>query len=347
MTKNKRRKTGLPPGSLVFTGRQFVSEPHVNLLQYNEEEVHEQEQKDQMLLPREGPFLKWYDIRGLHNADLISQFGDSYGIHPLVLEDILNTQQRPKIEEHENGVFFTAQALRLENGQIDSEQISLFFGEKFLISFQEKEIDNFALVRTRIHAPQARIRRRGVDYLAYALLDTLVDFHYPILDQIEERIEALETSILSNPGHTTKSQIHQLKRQLLTLRRSIVPLREAVNRFSRNDSPFVKDETEIFIRDLHDHTVQILDSIETYRDMVNGLYDLYLSEIGFRTNAVMKVLTVISTIFIPLTFIAGIYGMNFANMPELGWKYGYFAVLGLMLVLALGSLSYFKRKKWL
>ncbi len=296
-----------------------------------------------------GPFTNWYDIRGVHNADLIRQFGDAYNIHPLAQEDILDTQQRPKLEEYDNGIFLTAQALLVDEkvGKIETEQIAIFFGNHFILSFQEKEDDNFAAVRTRLLTPHAKIRRRGADYLAYALLDSVVDYYYPILDHVEEQIDALEVSILSEPGQDTKSSIHQLKRQLLTLRKAIVPLREAVAKFSRIDSPQVKDDTLVFVRDLHDHVIQVMDTIETYRDLVNGLYDLYLSEISYRTNNVMKILTIISTIFIPLTFLAGVYGMNFKNMPELGWKYGYFYLWGFMFLIFIVSLLFFRRKKWI
>ncbi len=349
MAKRKRLKTGLPPGTLVFTGKQHVEEPNVILLQYNPGEAHEEERKDAMIQPLDGPFTNWYDIRGVHNADLIRQFGDAYNIHPLALEDILDTQQRPKLEEYDNGIFLTAQALVVEEqiGKIETEQIAIFFGNHFILSFQEKEDDNFATVRNRLLVPQAKIRRRGADYLAYALLDSVVDYYYPILDHVEEQIDALEVNILSEPGQDTKSSIHQLKRQLLTLRKAIVPLREAVAKFSRIDSPQVKDDTLVFVRDLHDHVVQVMDTIETYRDLVNGLYDLYLSEISYRTNSVMKILTIISTIFIPLTFLAGVYGMNFKNMPELGWKYGYFFLWGFMLLIFIASLLFFRRKKWI
>ena len=347
--KRQRKKIGLSPGSLVFTGKQHVAEPNVILLQFNENEVIEQETKDKMLTPKEGAYACWYDIRGLHNIDLIRQFGDRYNIHPLALEDILNTQQRPKIDEYDNGIFITAQALQLKDPRedLEVEQVALFFGLDFLLSFQEKEDDNFAPVRTRLLTPQARIRRRTPDYLAYALLDSVVDQYYPVLDQVEEQIDDLEAIILTDPDNSTKNQIHQLKRKLLTLRKAVVPLREAVSRFSRLDHSMVKEDTLVFLRDLYDHTVQIMDTIDTYRDLLNGLYDLYLSEISYRMNTIMKVLTIISTIFIPLTFLAGIYGMNFKNIPEYDLKYGYFYLWGIIILIFLASLYFFRKKKWI
>lgn len=349
MAKRKRTKTGLDPGSLVFTGKQHVKEPNVILLQYNEADVIEQQQKDKLVSPKEGPYYNWYDVRGVHNAELIREFGEFYNIHPLVLEDILNTQQRPKIEEYDNGIFLTAQALTVNSqiGDIDTEQIAIYFGSNFLVSFQEKEDDNFASVRTRLLTPNAKVRRKGVDNLAYSLLDNVVDSYFPILDHLEDRIEEVENRILSQSDSSTKSDIHHLKRQLLTLRRAIVPLREAVAGFSRMDNPLVKDETLVFVRDLHDHTLRVMDTIETYRDLLNGLYDLLQSEITHRTNHVMKVLTIISTIFIPMTFLAGVYGMNFHNLPELRWKYGYFYFWGVMVLILLATVGYFRKKKWL
>jgi magnesium transporter len=349
MAKRKRAKTGLPPGTLVFTGKKHVEQPNISLLQYDADTIIDQEQKDRMAPLKEGPAKHWYDIRGLHNTELIREFGEKYNIHPLAQEDILDTQQRPKMEEYENGVFITVQALTMEEdlNKIDTEQIALFFGKDFLLSFQEKEDDNFASVRNRLLVASGKIRRRGTDYLAYALLDTIVDYYYPILDHIDDQINAVEASILKEPTQEDKSTIHQLKRQLLTLRKAIVPLREAVNRFSRLDNPLVSDDTLIFVRDLYDHVYQIIDTIETYRDLLNGLYDLYLSEFSYRTNNVMQVLTIISTVFIPLTFLAGIYGMNFKNMPELEWRYGYFGLWGVMLLTVAASLLYFRRKKWI
>ncbi|MBK7409417.1 MAG: magnesium/cobalt transporter CorA [Saprospirales bacterium] len=349
MPKRKRTKTGMSPGSLIFTGKQHVAEPNVILLQYNDSDVFELQAKDKMVAPKEGAYFNWYDIRGLHNADLIRQFGDQYNIHPLALEDILDTQQRPKIDEYESGIFITAQALELKEAGEDlaTEQIAIFFGSNFLISFQEKEDDNFASVRNRLLAPQARIRRRPPDYLAYALLDTTVDYYYPVLDHIEEQIDELEAIILNDPDNATKNRIHHLKRELLTMRKAIVPLREAVGKFSRMDHPMIKEDTLVFVRDLHDHTVQIMDAIDTYRDLLNGLYDLYLSEISFRMNNVMKVLTIISTVFIPLTFLAGIYGMNFKNIPEYNIKYGYYYLWVIMILIFLASMYFFRKKKWL
>ena len=211
----------------------------------------------------------------------------------------------------------------------------------------EDEADLFPGVRDRIHSSRGRIRKRGADYLSYALLDNIVDHYYVVLDQMEEVLEQLEADILANPGRESKEKIHNLKLQFIILRKSVAPLREAIGRFSRCENPIIAEETHIFLRDLYDHTIQVIDTIDTYRDMMSGLYDLYLSEISFRMNSVIQVLTIMSTIFIPLTFLAGIYGMNFDNMPELHWKYGYFILLGVMLAIGLGLIRLFKQKNWL
>ena len=344
------RKTGLPPGTLVFTGRKKVEETHVTLVQFNaEEQIFEQHAKDLLPTPEEGAKVSWYDIRGLHNVELIQAVGDRFNIHPLVLEDVLNTQQRPKFEEHEGGLFLTVQSLSFdrENLEIKTEQVAIYAGAGFVISFQEDEDDLFPAIRERIHSGRGKIKKRGADYLAYALTDNVVDHYYVLLDQMEEVLDSLEEEVLSRPGRASKEKIHELKIQSIMLRKVVSPLREAIGQFSRSDNPLVEESTRIFLRDLYDHTIQVMDTIDTYRDVMNGLYDLYLSEISFRMNNVIQLLTIISTIFIPLTFLAGIYGMNFDNMPELHWEYGYFVLWGIMVVIALGLVYLFKRKSWL
>ncbi len=346
----RKRKTGLPPGTLVFTGRKKVEETHVTLIQFNAEgHIHEQYLKEALPSPEEGALVSWYDVRGLHNVDLIQQLGERFHIHPLVLEDVLDTQQRPKFEEYDNGIFLTVQHLTFDREayEIKTEQVAIYAGENFVISFQEDEDDLFPPIRERIQSGRGKIKKRGADYLAYALVDNVVDNYYVLMDQIEEVLDRLEEDILSSPSRRSKERIHDLKLQSIMLRKMVSPLREAIGRFSRSDSPFIAETTEVFLRDLYDHTVQVMDSIETYRDVMSGLYDLYLSEISFKTNNVIQLLTIISTIFIPLTFLAGVYGMNFEYMPELKWRYGYFIIWGIMILVA-GTLIYlFRRKNWL
>lgn len=284
----------------------------------------------------------------MHDSNLIQLLGKTFELHPLILEDVVDIHQRPKFEEYENGIFIVIRALSFDRQavKIKTEQIAIYFRKGLLLSFQETESDLFAAVRNRVHSGKGRIRRKGADYLSYALLDNIVDHYYIVLDEVENVVEGLEEELLTNPGHSIKEKIHSLRKELLVVRKSIAPLREAISRFSKSENDLIEESSVVFIRDLYDHTVQIMDMVETYRDMLNGLQDLYISEISFKMNQVMQVLTIITTIFVPLSFLCGLYGMNFDNMPELHFKYGYFILLGVMLLIALGSLIFFKRKKW-
>ncbi len=333
----------------MFTGDQHADNQLVTLVQYNEEDAWKKTAQDAVPECIQGNFVTWYDVKGLHCIPVIEQLGRLYNVHPLALEDVLDTTQRPKFEDYENAIFIIAQALTFNeaNSEIEVEQIAIYAGDGFVLSFQEKPDDTFQTVCERILHNGGRIRKRGVDYLVYALLDTIVDHYYIVMDRIEEVLEKHEQEILTVPDENTKSRIHQLKLQVLSLKKSIYPLREAINAFSRCDNPLVREDTRIFIRDIYDHTIQIVDTLENWRDVLNGLFDLYLSQLSYRMNNVMQVLTIISTIFIPLTFVAGIYGMNFDNMPELHWHYGYFIVLGVMLLIVLGLLAAFRRRGWL
>jgi magnesium transporter len=345
--KLKRKRPGMPPGSLIFTGKQLMEKALVQTTHYRAEHFDREEELSLPTLPiAEG--VVWMDVRGLHDAALIEQIGQHFGIHPLVLEDVLNPGQRPKFEEYESGIFVTAKALRFEDDteELETEQISIFFGQGFLVSFQENEQSTFLPVHQRLEAMHGRIRQRGPDYLAYALIDCVTDHYFTVLDQFEQAIERLEAQVLEGNGHGVKARIHRLKIQALHLRKTVAPLREAIGQWSRAESLYIAEGSRLFVRDLYDHAIQVLDTTETYRDMLNGLYDLYLSEISLRLNQVMKFLTIISTIFIPLTFLAGIYGMNFEHMPELGWHYGYLAVWALMVVITLGLLYFFRKKGW-
>ena len=348
-TKRKRIETGQVPGSLIFTGEQKMETPNVSVWQFNLEKLVEKKLVNREIPPVEPYLVNWYDIRGLHDVSLVEKIGHTFNIHPLVLEDILNPHQRPKFDGYESGFFIVSRAISLdsESIKIKTEQIAFYVGQDFVISFQEDENDTFSGVKERVRSARGKIRFKKADFLTYALLDNIVDHYYHVLDGIEEVIDDLEDEILSDVDGDTKSKIHHLKREMLTLRRSVTPLREAINRFAKTDSDFVQETTQLFLRDLYDHTVQVMDAIETYRDTLTGLQDLYLSEISFKMNNVMQVLTIIATIFIPLTFLAGIYGMNFKYMPELEWENGYFVFWGLMIVIALSLLYFFKKKNWL
>lgn len=350
--RNQKKKKGLSPGTVIFTGNKRVEKVLIHYMQYNVNVLIEKELNNQTEFKlNESPADKvdWYDVRGMHDTQLIEEFGKNFDIHPLILEGAVDIHQRPKFDEHEKGNFITLRAIQFdkEKIKIKKEHVAIYFNDGFLVSFQETESDLFESVRKRIKAGTVRLRQRGSDYLAYALVDTLVDDYYVTLEEIEEIIEDLEDKMLIDLDVKNKSDIHRLKKELLVLRKSVAPLREAISKFSKTDSPFVKDINQIFTRDLYEHTVQVMDSVESYRDILNGLQDLFISEVSFKMNKVMQLLTLISVIFIPLTFLAGIYGMNFENIPELHHKYGYFILLGVMFVMAMVLLILFKRKKWL
>lgn len=352
MAKRNRKKPGLPPGSIVYTGQRKVEHISIHYLEYNQHHFSEKllDNRSFTACPEAQPHqLQWFDLRGLHDTQLIETIGKTFDVHPLVLEDIVNTQQRPKFEEYDKGLFLVVQALHwnAENGAVLTEQVAIYFGRDFLLSFQEDEADLFPRVRERIQSGKGRIRQRKADYLAYALLDTIVDNYFLVLDEIEVRIEQIEDEIMNRANEKSKSRIHYLKQEMLTVRKAISPLREAIARFAKCGHTLVEDDSELFLRDLHDHTVQIMDIAETYRDALNGLQDLYLSEITLRMNNIMQVLTIITTIFVPITFLAGVYGMNFDHMPELHWRYGYFILWGIMISIAVGLIVWFKRKGWM
>jgi magnesium transporter len=284
----------------------------------------------------------------LPNAALES-LGQCIGLHPLVLEDILNTEQRPKIEDYGDYLYIVVKMITYPDKAdgIAVEQVSLILGQNFVISFQEGiQGDVFSPVRERIRNEKSRLRKMGADYLTYSLVDSVVDSYFAVLEELGERIEVLEEELIEQPSRNTLHTIHKLKQEMIFLRKSVWPLREVVNFMERGESPLINEGTRIFLRDVYDHTIQIIDTIETFRDMLSGMLDIYLSSISNRINEVMKVLTVIATIFMPLTFLAGVYGMNFEYMPELKWRWGYPAILLVMLAVAVSMLTYFKKKRW-
>jgi magnesium transporter len=291
----------------------------------------------------------WVNVCGIHDIHTIESIGNNFNIHPLVQEDILNTFHRPKFEESEEYLFLVIKMLVYDPGSkgVISEQVSFVLGPNFLVTFQEQEGDVFNPVRERLRKALGRVRKMGPDYLLYALMDAVVDNYFLVLEAIGEDLEILEDQLLENPTPGVLQTVHKLKREMIFLRKAIWPLREVLNGLQKTVSKLVKNNTKMYLRDIYDHTIQVIETVETYRDMVAGLQDLYLSSVSNKMNEVMKVLTIIATIFIPLTFIAGIYGMNFEFMPELKWKNGYFITWGIMAVVTLGMVFYFKRKKWL
>ena len=349
MSKSKKKRpVGLPPGTLIFKGEQMVDQPNVSLVQYTAEDFQEVHLKNQKPPTNLNHYLQWYDVRGVHDTQVIERIGQQFGLHPLILEDIMSTQQRPKLEVYDNGLFITLRALKLDKKELELEieQISLFLGEGFVLSFQEDEEDLFAVIRQRIKLSKGKIRTRGADYLVYALLDTVVDNYFVLLDHIDEVLDQLEEEITLSADKAIKHKIHQLRLINLHFRKSALPLREVINQFSRMED-WVEESSKVFLRDLYDHILRVSELVETYRDMLNGLYDLYLSEISLKMNNVMQVLTVISTIFIPLTFLVGVYGMNFQYFPELQWRWGYPILWAVMIIISAYLFLYFRRKKWL
>ncbi|MBL7070175.1 MAG: magnesium/cobalt transporter CorA [Candidatus Omnitrophica bacterium] len=339
----------LPPGTLVSTTDR-TGEVKVTIIDYNESVFLEKQVRgvDECFELRDKPTVTWINVDGLNSIDIVAKLGSCYQLHPLVLEDILSIDQRPKLEIFENYVSVVLKMLSYneKNSGLESEQVSLIFGKNFLISFQEKEGDVFDLIRDRLRNAKGRIRKSGSDYLTYALIDAIIDNYFSILEKFGERIAHIEEELVKDPSPKTVQTINGLKRELIFLRKSVWPLREVISGLTRGDTTLVKKETVLYLRDIYDHTIQVIDTIETSRDMVSGMLDIYLTNASNRMNEIMKILTVIATIFIPLTFITGIYGMNFKNMPELSWQWGYLTIVGLMFVMATTMLIYFKKKNW-
>ncbi|MEM7038265.1 MAG: magnesium/cobalt transporter CorA, partial [Bacteroidota bacterium] len=293
-------------------------------------------------------FISWINVEGVHDTALIQQIGEEFGLHPLVLEDIVNTRERPKIEDYQDYLYFVLNMATLdENRKIRTEQVSIVLGKDFILSFQEVPDDIFDPIRHRIDNPHAKLRKMGPDYLAYLLLDAVVDGYFFLIEHFGEKIDALEEELMDNPKKATLHKIYALKREVVSLRKSVWPMREVVHNIQRSENDLLSEELSIFLRDFYDHIMRIIDSIETFRDTISGMVDLYLSNSSIKMNEVMQVLTLISTIFIPLTFITGLYGMNFDFIPELHWGFGYPVVLGIMVVMVVAQLIYFRRKKWL
>lgn len=342
--------SGAPPGSLIYTGRQEVEQVHVHLSEYEAEYFNSQTVAD--AIPKvddNDQNITWYDVRGLHRIDLVEALGQQYNIHPLAMEDILDVQQRPKLEVYDEGILMQLKAFVFKpvSRDLEVEQVSIYLTQGSVITFQEDSDDLFAEVRHRLKTAGGRIRKRPADYLAYALMDNIVDRYFNVLDNIENSLDRLESIILTEPKPDTKRQLHDLRLAMLAMRKNISPLREMVNNFAQSDHHFISEETQLYARDLKDHIIQISDLVETYRDVTNGLYDLYVSEISFRMNSVMQTLTVVSTIFIPLSFLAGVYGMNFVYMPELQYRHSYFILWAFMILIILGMLYWFRRRNWL
>ncbi len=336
MTK-KKSLTSPPPQKVIL-----------ELISYNRD-LHDRfdgVSADELLKKLQPDRVNWINVDGLANPEILEKLQVHFGLHSLLVEDVLN-DQRPKSEEFDNYLFFTLKMLyRIDDSCIDYEQISFVLGPNFLLSFQEKEGDLFDGFRERIRLDQGKVRKKHSDYLLYRLIDIIVDNYYNVLDRIGDLIEETEDSAYENPSYKTFQEIQSLKKELIFLRKALYPLREALSKIIKGESEFIREDTLPYFSDVYDHVAHLIDSLDTYKDLNSSLLDIHINAMNTRMNEVMKVLTVISTIFMPLTFIVGVYGMNFKYLPELSWKWGYFAVWGVMLAIVVGMLAFFRRKKW-
>ena len=349
--KKTSKKAGLSPGTLIHVGEQKVEKASISLISYDAERLEEKELKrtEDSFAYRDTPPVSWINIDGLHEVDVIEKIGTHFNIHPLTMEDIVNTGQRPKLEDFEDYIYLVFKMIKIDesNNHLTSEQVSLILGPHYLISFQEVEGDVFNFVRERIRKAKGRIRKSGPDYLAYALVDAVVDDYFIVLEKMGEKMEYFEEQLHVAPTPKILKGIHDLKREIIYFRKQVWPIREVLSAWQKTESSIVQEATKVFIRDVYDHTIQVIDTIESFRDIISGVMDLYLTTVSNKMNEVMKVLTIIATIFIPLTFVAGIYGMNFKYMPELEWKWSYLFLWIFLVIVFLGMMLYFKRKKWL
>jgi magnesium transporter len=351
LIKKRSAKAGLPPGSLVYIGDKKTAKAKITVIDYDSKKFSEQiiNKVEECFAFKKTPSVTWINIDGLEDVDVLKKLGNEFNIHPLILEDMLNTDQRPKMEDLGKYVFIVIKMLSLDEQKIEivSEQVSFILSKNFVISIQESaEGDAFNAVRERIRARTGRHSKMGTDYLVYSLVDAIVDNYFIILENLGERIEELEEKVVSNPQPDVLKKIHGLKTGMIFLRRAVWPLREMLSQLERGESALIKSQTRIYFKDIYDHTIQIMDTVETFRDILQGILDIYISGISNKLNEVMKVLTVIATIFMPLTFLAGVYGMNFHYMPELGWKWGYSYFWIIILISGILMFIYFRKKKW-
>jgi magnesium transporter len=354
MAKTSRRmarKVGMPPGSLVYTGEKGNLPAKITITRYNEQTITERQLGafTECQLVGDPGEVTWINVTGISKVTDLENLGECFKIHPLVLEDILEVGQRPKVEDYDDYLYIVLNSIRpvAEGEELAAEEISLVLGPHYLLSFYAGDGDIYAPIRERLLQAKGRIRKLGADYLAYSLIDLVVDNYFVELEKFGDQVESLEDEVVANPSPQTLRDVHRFKNDMIMLRKSLWPLREVIARLERRESPLISESLGNYFRDVYDHTIIAIDTVETYRDILSGMLDIYLSSMSNRLNSIMKVLTVIATIFMPLTFITSLYGMNFKNMPELQWEYGYFMVLGMVVVIALSMIEYFRRKHWL
>ncbi len=349
--KKRRQKYGLPPGALVHVGDKPDQKVKLTLIDYSETKILQRNNLsvEGCLSFMDKPTVTWINVTGIHDENLIGEFGSRVGLHPLMLEDIMNTTQRSKLDDYKDTIFIVLRLLKYDeqDSSVIDEQISLILGDKFVISFTESNDDVFAPVFQRLHLANSRIRMRGPDFLCYSLVDCIVDHHFVVLEHVDEQLDNLEDELINLPSTDTLQKIQHKKREITSLRKTIWPLREVVSKFQRLDTPLVKETTRLYLHDVYDHSIQAMETIESFRDISGGLLDMYMSTMSQKMNEIMKVLTLVATIFVPLTFIASLYGMNFKNMPEIDSEWGYYGTITVMISIACFMLFYFKRKKWI
>ena len=340
---------GAPPGTLFYNGEQRTDRIKITLIEYNEKDFFEQEFYDlsDCLSHVQPNMVKWVNVEGLHKPELVEAIGKFYNIHPLTMEDIVHVDQRPKFEDYEHYVVAIMKMISYTS-EVNSEQLSIVLLQNTVLSFQEPHSgDAFDIIRSRLRQGKGRVRKLGADYLAYALMDAVVDCYFTAIEKIGDKVEEIEEEIISDSDKKSLMQLYHLKREMIYLRKQVWPMRDMINNMIRSETKLINDSSDIYLRDLSDHVTRIIDTVETYRDLLSGIMDIYLSTNANRMNEVMKVLTIMSSIFIPVTFIAGVYGMNFENMPELKTQNGYYITWAVMIVVILGLVIYFKRKKWM
>ena len=345
-----QKSAAIPPGTVEYVGERKAERVKISVFDFEDSRLEEKElaSVEECFPYRDTPRVSWINIDGLHDTQSLEKLGSHFGLHPLVLEDIVTTHQRPKVEDHEGYLYIVLEMLEYPAGatHVSADQISIVLGRNYVISFQEREGDVWDPVRERLRKGAGRIRKAGSDYLAYRLIDAVVDNYFVVLEKIGDEIESLTEEVSEEPSRATLRRIHELKSEMIFLRKLIWPMREVAGTLERAESALIKKPTVVYLRDVYDHTVQLIEAMESYRDLVSGMHDLYLSTVSNRLNAVMKILTVFATIFAPLTFLAGIYGMNFKYMPELGWKLGYPLFWMISVVLTLTMMGVFRRKGW-
>lgn len=350
VSKTAQRET--IPGTVEYIGKPRLEEIKIDVLEYDESKVadlHTLNSVKDLEIYLARPGIKWIQVTGVHNSDILNEIGNRFGIISLDLEDIANTTQRPRIEERDDYIFLVFKILQIipDSSDVNMEQVSIVLGSDYVISFHETTPKIFETLSNRILTSKGRVRRMKTDYLVFTIIDIIIDHYFTLIGNIGESIEEIEEELVTSPGQSSQQAIYKIKRRLSYVKKTIWPAREVLNQLQRSDHQFIHDETRIYFRNNYDHTIQIIETIESLRDLTSGMMDLYLSTVSYKMNEIMKVLTIFSTIFIPLTFFAGVYGMNFKNLPELDWKYGYFIFWGIMVAITMFMLLFFRRRKWL